>query len=182
VRFFHRANRDGWNQLVTYLSGGLLYGHEVERPADFYMRKKTYQPCLGREPSRRREEVRRMLVETDLTYRQMAEELGVGLQTVHNHVYEIYRRCRRNGLRAAAGVGPYRRPATAREIEKAARRRAVKDLLGRGFNRQAVARRMGVHVCTVYRDAQAMGFWKGGRRGRKAKAEVAAGPAAARGT
>ena len=123
-----------------------------------------------------------MLVETDLTYRQMAEELGVGLQTVHNHVYEIYRqeRCRRNGLRAAAGVGPYRRPATAREIEKAARRRAVKDLLGRGFNRQAVARRMGVHVCTVYRDAQAMGFWKGGRR--KTKASVAAGSVAVRGT
>jgi len=35
----------GWNELVTYLSGGLLYGREVARPSDFaFERKRAYQP------------------------------------------------------------------------------------------------------------------------------------------
>jgi DNA-binding NarL/FixJ family response regulator len=115
-----------------------------------------------------------MLVESDLTYRQIAAELGVGYPTVHVHVKEIYGQERvhsRTELRAAAGAGPYRRPVTARQIEKAARRRAVKGLLGRGFTRKAVARRMGVSLCTVYRDAQAMGLWKEQRR-RKELADL----------
>lgn len=29
------TNSTGWNELVTYLSGGLLYGREVEKPSDF---------------------------------------------------------------------------------------------------------------------------------------------------
>src|SRR5687767_2560939 len=31
---FSRVNADAWNHLICHLSGGLLYGHEVAKPAD----------------------------------------------------------------------------------------------------------------------------------------------------
>lgn len=38
------SNATGWNELVSYLSGGLLYGREVERPVDFaYERLRAYR-------------------------------------------------------------------------------------------------------------------------------------------
>ncbi|MGB0768286.1 MAG: hypothetical protein ACPGYV_11320 [Phycisphaeraceae bacterium] len=38
------TNSTGWNELVTYLSGGLLYGREVARPSDYVLeRKRTYR-------------------------------------------------------------------------------------------------------------------------------------------
>lgn len=37
------TNSTGWNELVTYLTGGLLYGHEVEKPSGFaYERRRKY--------------------------------------------------------------------------------------------------------------------------------------------
>jgi len=42
MRAFSLCDGTWWNELVTYLSGGLLYGHEVERPAWVrYERKQT---------------------------------------------------------------------------------------------------------------------------------------------
>jgi len=42
VRF---TDHRGWNELVSYLSGGLLYGREVEKPSDFeYERRVAYKP------------------------------------------------------------------------------------------------------------------------------------------
>ena len=47
-----------WNVVVGYLSGGMLYGKEVERPGWFVGgRKREYRPRL-REPSERRERYR----------------------------------------------------------------------------------------------------------------------------
>ncbi|MEM9348079.1 MAG: hypothetical protein AAGB26_15835 [Planctomycetota bacterium] len=43
VRRVSFADHRGWNELVTYLSGGLLYGHEVEKPSYFqYERRRAY--------------------------------------------------------------------------------------------------------------------------------------------
>jgi hypothetical protein len=44
------AGYRGWNELVTHLSGGLLYGREVEQPADFeYERKVVKRPRKRRQ-------------------------------------------------------------------------------------------------------------------------------------
>ncbi|MEM6258572.1 MAG: hypothetical protein AAGI37_09700 [Planctomycetota bacterium] len=43
VRDGGAADLHGWNEFVAYMSGGLLYGHEVEQPADFqYERRRAY--------------------------------------------------------------------------------------------------------------------------------------------
>jgi hypothetical protein len=43
VRNGGAAERHGWNEFVTHLSGGLLYGREVKRPAGFgYERRRAY--------------------------------------------------------------------------------------------------------------------------------------------
>jgi len=49
VRYFSRVDRNSWNQLVTHLSAGLLYGHEVEKPAWLTPdRKRAYRPRKNR--------------------------------------------------------------------------------------------------------------------------------------
>jgi hypothetical protein len=43
VRNGGAAERHGWNEFVTHLSGGLLYGKEVKRPEGFgYERRRAY--------------------------------------------------------------------------------------------------------------------------------------------
>jgi hypothetical protein len=63
VRRFSIADYRGWNEFVTYLSGGLLYGQEVERPADVqYERKREKRKqakCVNE--SRRSVEVERQV-------------------------------------------------------------------------------------------------------------------------
>lgn len=42
VRNGGAAERHGWNEFVSHLSGGLLFGHEVQQPADFqYERRRA---------------------------------------------------------------------------------------------------------------------------------------------
>jgi hypothetical protein len=42
------ADSTGWNELVSYLSGGLLYGREVARPGDWvFERKRAYRQRRG---------------------------------------------------------------------------------------------------------------------------------------
>lgn len=44
VRDSGAAERHGWNELVSHLSGGLLYGREVEKPAGFeYERRRAFR-------------------------------------------------------------------------------------------------------------------------------------------
>lgn len=93
IRYFTRTSRDGWNQFVAYASAGLLYGHEVPMPynrrADS-SRKRAYRPYLMRPPSRRREQVLERLLK-NMTYDQIAADLGVGYSIVHGHVKVTYK-------------------------------------------------------------------------------------------
>jgi hypothetical protein len=40
IDHFSLTDYRGWNEVVSFLSGGLLYGHEVTRPADLQWRRK----------------------------------------------------------------------------------------------------------------------------------------------
>ncbi|MBX2851559.1 MAG: hypothetical protein KTR15_07435 [Phycisphaeraceae bacterium] len=45
------SSRKGWNELVAHLSGGLLFGHEVEQPSDFeYERRRAYVKRAQKRP------------------------------------------------------------------------------------------------------------------------------------
>ena len=85
VRHVSAAEPAAWNHLVTYLSGGMLYGSDVDKPEWFTpRRKRAYRPQTTR-PAPRREQVRERLRE-GWTIREIAKELGVGVCAVHNHV------------------------------------------------------------------------------------------------
>ena len=62
VQFFSRASPNAWNDLITYLSDGLLFGHEVERPDSFTpSRQRPFHPQTNRK-SPRRDQVRRRVL------------------------------------------------------------------------------------------------------------------------
>ena len=62
VRHVSPAEPSAWNHFVTYLSGGLLFGHEVEKPKGYTPRRqRKYRPQANR-PAPRRELVRRRLI------------------------------------------------------------------------------------------------------------------------
>jgi DNA-binding CsgD family transcriptional regulator len=90
VRYFSRVDRHAWNALIAHCTGGLLYGREVRKP-EFWRetRRRKYRPSLGRAPSKRREEVRALLLKR-MTIPQIGRELGISVNTVWNHVRVIY--------------------------------------------------------------------------------------------
>ncbi|MFG0285935.1 MAG: LuxR C-terminal-related transcriptional regulator, partial [Phycisphaerales bacterium JB039] len=86
------ANYAGWNDFVSYISAGLLYGHEVERTSAEAQprRKRPYAPRPGRAPSQRRAQVLQGLL-AGQTYNQIARALGVSYHTVHLHTKKLYK-------------------------------------------------------------------------------------------
>ena len=92
VRYFSRGTSHTWWQVVSYLSGGLLYGSEVERPAWFKpQRKIPFKPRPMSKPSARRAQVERLLL-AGRTPVQIAAELGLSIKTICNHTAVLYAR------------------------------------------------------------------------------------------
>jgi hypothetical protein len=84
-----RMRRGAWNEVVTYLSGGLLQGREVPKPPWFTpQRKHPFRPTLGRAPSGRRPQVQAMLLR-GMTYPQIARELGLSVSTVTGYARQL---------------------------------------------------------------------------------------------
>jgi hypothetical protein len=83
VRAFSRIDsKNSWNELVSYLSGGLLYGREVEKPNWFdqgAQRKTAFRP-RARDAPRRQQVLRRML--NGWTIKQIADDLKMCKQRV----------------------------------------------------------------------------------------------------
>ncbi len=91
VRYFYRLGPNAWNEMIHHVSGGLLYGYEVPRPAWVtHDRKRPYRPHNRKPPSRRREQVRERLLR-GWAYAKIAHDLGIGLATVRSHVEVIYK-------------------------------------------------------------------------------------------
>jgi hypothetical protein len=95
IRYVSAAEPSAWNHFVTYLSGEMLYGSEVDKPAGLFGgRKRAYRPQTSR-PAPRREHVMRRLRE-GWSIKAIAAELGVGVAAVHNHVKVL---CTQEGVR-----------------------------------------------------------------------------------
>jgi len=116
VTAFRHAHRNYWNEVVSYLSWGLLYGSEVQRPPSWTQSPKRSRPKLGLQPAtrKRHEALAKRLME-GWTNGQIAAELGISYCTVVGRIARLYaeRRVRggRKGLAAAMGVAaPARRP------------------------------------------------------------------------
>lgn len=95
-----RVLPDNWNRLVSHLSGGLLYGADVRKPAWFTReRKVAFHPILNRPPSKRRELILRDIA-AGLSYRQIMQKQGIAKSTVSMQAAIIYRQHRVKGAAA----------------------------------------------------------------------------------
>ena len=90
VRYTTLTDRSGWNEFITHISGGLLYGYEVKRPLQEAPHKRKRRYVHHARPAPRRQEVLAGLLE-GLTYKQIAKTMGVTYGTVHAHVKTIYK-------------------------------------------------------------------------------------------
>src|SRR5882724_11478282 len=80
-----------WNWVIAHLTAGLLYGHEVKRPAWFVVKRKAkFAPRLGRTPSKRRPQILEMALR-GLMVKEIAAELGLSKNTVDWYLVAIYR-------------------------------------------------------------------------------------------
>jgi DNA-binding NarL/FixJ family response regulator len=107
VMYHSRLNYETWNRLVSHLSAGLLFGHEVPRPSWYgQQRKRPFVTKLRRAPSNRREQIRRMLLD-GFGVTKIALELGLSKSTVGTYASQIYRQEGVKGveaLRAKVGL------------------------------------------------------------------------------
>ena len=81
-----------WNQLILRCSGGLLYGREVKRPEWLKERQKQEYHARRARPAPRGEQIERLLVETEMLYREIAAQVGIRSLSVGAHAYRIFRR------------------------------------------------------------------------------------------
>lgn len=95
VRSVSLVGTEGWGAFVAYMSGGLLYGHEVERPPDEAPHVRRIEPYVQRNaahrPSPRRDEVMRGIVRGE-SRKDIAERMGVSPLTVKDHIRKIFRK------------------------------------------------------------------------------------------
>jgi len=96
IHAYSCADKNSWNELVHHLSGGLLYGYEVEKPAWLVGRKRAYMPKPGRKPSKRCEEVldRRLRGWKD---RQIAKDLGISFHRTRNLIARVLKQNHAHG-------------------------------------------------------------------------------------
>jgi len=81
----------GWNEVVSYLTAGLLFGHEVPRPAHLSTtRKKPYKPLLNARPAKRRAQIEKLLLSGLRPY-QIAPILGTTPEYISNQARIIYK-------------------------------------------------------------------------------------------
>jgi hypothetical protein len=117
VKYFTRLDSGAWNYFVAHVTGGMVYGREVKRPAalaEAAVAKvgRQRRPVHGPDSAKRcATEARRARVLAGLlrgdTYAAIAAEVGVAYATVAGHVCKIYRAHRvRSRRELAALLGP----------------------------------------------------------------------------
>ena len=150
VRFFSRTRlAEAWNQLIAYLTAGLLYGHEVERPSWFTtQRQRPYKPRPGAPPAARRQQVRDLLLRGQ-DRATIARELHITIAGVTAHANKIYQSERVRGQRAL--VLKYNQPLPPRLI---LRRDRILALLRANESPTRIARDLGLRLTSVERYAR----------------------------
>jgi DNA-binding NarL/FixJ family response regulator len=100
VKVYTRASKDFWNDLVAHLSGGLLYGAEVSRPAWLTrQRRRPYAPRPNAPPAHRRLMVQERLLK-GWPYKRIAADMHISPGTVDTHAQAIYAQHRVHGRAA----------------------------------------------------------------------------------
>jgi DNA-binding NarL/FixJ family response regulator len=161
IRFTSSICKDYWNDLITYLTAGLLYGREVPRPAwAAAKRKNKYAPRPTREPSKRRPQIQELLLKGK-SYAQISTELGLSERTVNDYACQIYRQHEVSGHHARRALAkrlnrqaPPNKPSKRQGI----RFPQVLELLLKGQTHKQIGAQLGLshrtvndYICLIYR-------------------------------
>jgi DNA-binding NarL/FixJ family response regulator len=146
----------GWNVMVSVMTRGMLYGHEVKRP-DWYHeeRKKARDRKLGRVAVKREAVLRRLL--NGWTYKQIARDLLINMPNLARARRIIYAH---EGVKDRVELGRklgsvHEQPLNLREHARARRERVLGMLL-EGLSHREIAQREGILMKTVNNDALAI--------------------------
>ena len=152
VRRFSSINKGTWGEIVCYLSAGLLYGNEVQRPPWFTpQRKNQYAPKINRDPSQRRPQIEQLLL-AGRTIAETAATLSLLKGTILFYTKQIYhqhgvRSLKELLLKHGLPTRPHMRgPASGKRGEGRARRRNK-------LNAPATAEAFVVHPPAFHRSA-----------------------------
>jgi DNA-binding NarL/FixJ family response regulator len=149
-----RVGSGGWNQIVSHMTTGLLYGHEVEKPQWYRpQRKNARWRKLHAAPALKREAVFVRLM-NGWTPEQIALHLSISKDAVELHIQRICRQERvKNRRQLAAKLGwKHDQPQNAREKFLAQARQKeerVLALLLQGLTRKEIARQTGLELWNV---------------------------------
>ena len=89
IWFFRTDLRTTWHQLVLHYSGGLLYGHEVEKPA--WLKAEQPKQLPPRPASAKRVLVKRLLATTQLKQKEIGQRAKMSRASVGMMATAIYR-------------------------------------------------------------------------------------------
>lgn len=90
IRRFSFTRKSAWNDIIRYLTAGLLFGHEVPCPSTFQLkRKKRYAPMPNRAPSRRRMQIEALMLK-GMPIQQIADELKLSKGTILSYSKQVY--------------------------------------------------------------------------------------------
>jgi len=167
----HRINTtslwksSGWNELIAYLSGGLLYGHEVPRPErlkgveGLFARKLPYTPRVNVQSPRRQQVLRRVL--NGWTNERIARDMGITINTVQVHLWTLCKQERvkdRTELAKKFNSQHSQPPTRAQRIQQ--RRARVRELLMQNVPFKEIARELICAESTARLDARKLSLSK----------------------
>jgi DNA-binding NarL/FixJ family response regulator len=91
VKFLSRLQPEAWNDVIAYLTAGLLYGREVPRPDWFTKdRKRPYKPLINARPALQRERVLERLLEGH-PRAKIAADLRMTYGAVSQQMWKIFK-------------------------------------------------------------------------------------------
>jgi DNA-binding CsgD family transcriptional regulator len=161
-----------WNKFISYVTGGLLYGHEVPRPEWLgEVRKRAYRPQVNRGAPRREEVMRRVLAGESI------EEIGWGMGITPQAVrYQLHVICKQEGVAGRRELarklgGAAEQPTTFRQ-KTAERREKVLGMLMAGLSPKEIVARLGAKTSLISGDIQQI-YRKHGIKSRHSRAELA---------
>jgi len=119
ILHFSRTAPHFWNDVISHLTQGLLYGSEVPRPAWLTRdRKRRYAPKPNAKPPLRRLQLQELLLK-GWTYKRIAAHMQITLGTVDAYIRKIYKQHRvhnRYALARTLGVNLPRPPTKRQQI------------------------------------------------------------------
>jgi len=148
--------RNCWNHLIAYLTGGLLYGCEVQKPKGFVPeRKRMRVRPLNRSAPMQRKVLARLA--NGWSYFRIAVSLGITVSTARHHVYNICAQENVADRHALAEKLKFAVSPPLHYIERAGLRRVrVKELMMQGLSNKQIMEELDLDRRTVIRDVGAI--------------------------